>query len=369
MADTYAFNIRSFQTVWNQHVPNVVGMMEGAATFAIFNKGGSGKLMKIKQIDVFGNQPGSSTSGALANLSLISGYVVGSGRLISHIAMDSSYTPPTGVDIYANPVGVTVTAASIRTVWAAPLAMLANPNPHNQRQFPCSGNSFTRQVSGIGEAQPITLNQNEGIALDVPGNSTPMAYTVSVRYRYGGNTFCANAETSVIAGFPMWTMFNTNSTPVYIEEITMLESSLAVQNKFAVEFIEIMDETTGDEITVVPMDSNAPLPANILMRTGPRVVRSGSAHGATIALPLVRFPAWFHQAQNASIPFNQTIENAAKYSMFGQSGDSETILRPGTGIALYEEMGSNIGLPSFRGFFTLEDIPTGVTPVARSYVG
>jgi hypothetical protein len=371
MANTYAFNIRSYQTVWSQDVLNTLGFMEGAAGFAIFNKGNSGKLVKIRQIDVFGNQPGSTFLGARANVSRISAHTAGSGRLATPIPMDSTYAAPAGVEIYSNPGEVTVTDTAVRSIWAAPLAMMASPLPGSLRQFPFSSEIYDRQGSGIGEAQPLTLNQNQGLALNVPGTSTPMAFGIGLRFRYGGNTFVATIECSVIAGYPMWSIMNTNSTPLYIERITMIEIGLAVYNRFAVEMIDIMDETTGEDQSVVPMDSTAPLPTTIKVRVGPRVVRAGAAQGALVALPLLRSPAWFHQAQDTAMPFNQTLEQATKYSMYGQGGDSETILRPGKGIAVYERMGANIGLPAFRGLFTVEDIPTGggAAPVARSYIG
>jgi hypothetical protein len=217
--------------------------------------------------------------------------------------------------------------------------------------------------------QPYILRSGEGLTLNMPGNSFPMAYGVGVRYRYNSNTFWAQSECSVVRGLPMWSFMNTSLSSVEVERITMIEVGLAVQNRFAVEFIEAMDVDTGAEEDAVPMDSSRALPAGIHARTSVLVARAGLGAGALVSYPRVRYPAWFHQPQDATLFVNQTLENVTKFSTFGQGGDVETILRPGRGLAIYEEMGSNMGLPSLRGFFTVEDATTGgAGPVARSYI-
>jgi hypothetical protein len=373
MADSYAFNIRPYQTIWGQNVDNVLGFMQNSAAFAIYNTGSSGKIVRIKQIDVFGNHPGTSLSGGSAQLQRISAVTVGSGRPATPLKMDSNNADPTNVTVCANPDSVTLTANSlVRSIQCLPLAMATVALPGSARQFPCCSEVYDRQAGVVGQVQPITLNQNQGLCLDMPGNSFPMAYGIGVRFRQNSLTYWCSAEVSVIRGFPMWTIFNADSTyPVEIERITVIEIGLAVQNKFEVEFIDNIDPTTGGAEDVIPMDSAVPLPSTVKVMTTVATTRAGANQGGLVTKPLVRSVAWFHQAQDAAIPFNQTIENAAKYSMFGQNTLSETVLYPGKGIAVYERMGSNMGLPAFRGVFTVENIPTGggAAPVARSYIG
>lgn len=373
MVDSYVFNIRPYQTIWGQNIDNTLGFMQNTAAFAIFNSASSGKLVRLKQIDVFGNHPGTSLTGGSAQLQRISAMVSGSGRLCTALKMDSNNADPSNVTVCANPDAVTLTANSaVRVIQCLPVAMTTAALPGSARQFPCCSEVFDRQAGSFGEVQPIFLRQNEGLCLDMPGNSFPMAYGVGVRFRQNSLTYWCSSEVSVVRGLPMWAIYNADATyPIEIERITLIEIGLAVQNKFEVEFIDAIDPTMGTAEDVTPMDSTRTLPATISVQTSVGTTRAGFCQGGLITKPMVRSVAWFHRAQDAAIPFNQTIEQASKYSMFGQNGISDTVLNPGRGIAVYERMGSNMGLPAFRGVFTVEDIPTGggAAPVARSYVG
>lgn len=354
MAKTFTINQRNDGMEWSQEMPNtaVTGhpYLDHIAALALFNKTGSGKVLKVKQIAI--------TPYSSINVSTPSQFefyritALTGGESLTASKLDSNNANlPSQVSLVKYPATVTTSGATVARRSALPLqnmtrALGSLASARGSHSKLGNGQVFRWMDDATAQTQKMTLREGEGFCVR-PGagnNSNPTEWMVSMWIRVVSTGACYvvsdrvyNSELATLA------ILNGSGSGIVLEvfNVEVYEAGTDEPTLFSVEGIDGADlDTCGTTLTPLGHDSVDSLSASILAIKNARVKSGGANDGVLIAVPRRKAMAGVSQQAGgvATVPRGITPNWIVTFHE-----GFEMVIREGKGIALMQRTPGKIG--------------------------
>lgn len=258
------------------------------AALAIFNKSGSGKIVKVIMASSAENVAATVANTTITNVTTqrCSAVTAGKGFLTPFKLDSGNAALPSQVLIYKDPAAVTLTSSAILNDYPH----LANENDTRALGFLTSGRYPLQSVYRMqpnSDLQRVVLREGEGLA--VHGNASAsnvhrMGISIAFRVVGADDTWCACDEFALDASGGEFVLWNGAGSGVVLEvlDVRMRQIGTDVAQVISFEYIDTLDESTGEAVTPFAMDSANSLGSSIVVRQNCRVRTGGSKFGAII---------------------------------------------------------------------------------------
>lgn len=356
-------------------VANALGpYTDHMSNLAIWNKPGSGKVVRILRATCSGSAAGNGTTVA-PDLRWQRCSVAALGReMLTPIKMRSDNDNlPSQVKVYGVPSSVTLTADTVfyqrvgvyPNLQATAFANLTDISRPLAQQYEWPSNT---------NIQKITLREGEGLCLHTAGvvfNTSSFEVTIRFRKASNGHTYQIR-YTFRPDSYPAIALMNEASSGVVLEVTRLAVQAMGTGDPpwFSCEKIDALDESTGIAAVVGALDSTMPLPADIIVQRRARVKPVGTKDGAWI--PFAEF-APRGPANPSAGPAN--VQGIAS-GLGGQetvhigvplrrprSPRYEVVVREGEGFAWMQRSSSSVGSFDIGFVFIVEDMAPKETDV------
>jgi len=361
--------------------PAVVGtafdlLRPHVATLALFNKTGSGKIVRVRQVKAEVIQGQTTATAAHTNFGIqrITAHTP-IDEIISAIAVDSNNAAlPSQVVMARRPAAITTTGSVMETVPVIPLA-----NVTRVLGGLCSRSMHSNYVDNVwrwehgSDVQKIVLREGQGLALDPAGihNAYPHWLEAGVNVRVVATGACYRYKFPCYTSpYPLFSLLNGAGSGVVLEvfRITLREIGTDEAPQVTVERIDGIDEISGYSTAPDAFDTANALDANIIGRGNVRVMLAGSKGGGATGNPhlfamngsrLGVGPALAGispQMQGAFISSQPYLGRGP------HNGAWDIVLNEGEGLALFQRTASGLGYFDLMMQFTVDDDPAAVFP-------
>lgn len=263
------------------------------ATLALFNKTGSGKVVRVRQVKAEVLQGQTTVTAAPTNFGIqfITAHTPGD-EIIPSIKVDSSNAAlPSQVVMARRPPAITTSGSVMETVPLIPLANVtrALAGLASRAMHSNLNDNIWRWEHG-SDVQKITLNEGEGIALDPAGihNAYPHWLEAGVNVRVVATGACYRYKFPCYTSpYPLYSLLNGAGSGVVLEvfRITLREIGTDEAPQVTVERIDGIHEAAGYASTPKPFDSANSLDANIIGRGNVPVMLAGAKGGGITGAP------------------------------------------------------------------------------------
>lgn len=266
------------------------------ANLAIFNKPGSGRIVRILRATCSDQAAATTTVPVALTWQRCSAAVLGTGMLTALKLDSGNANLPSQVKIYDTPSSVTLTANAVLTerIMVSKVNDTRVLGVMNDGERPLAGMFEWIRSSDL---QKIVLREGEGLCLHTLGAMFGThAVEVTIRFRNAstGATYQVRLTTKPDSN-PLIALMNESGSGVVLE-VSMLvvqEQGTDVPAQFTAEGIDGLDENTGYAVAPLALGGNV-LPPGIVVRRRCQVITGGFDTGAVIPFPetLMRGPGW-----------------------------------------------------------------------------
>lgn len=350
---------------------------EAMALLGIYNKRGSNKIIRIREIEINSQPPAniamtSGTSLRLRNIINSSG----GDDTASTIKLDSSNATLSDLQMLVNvPYGnASIANNDMRRVYAMTynqgtfssgssvtyLPWFAETNFGLRSQSRYGGSQFYTW-SADSNIQKIVLREDEGIGVyyDTFGCNINLEYQISVWVRVVSTGACYVLKATAISGDGwLFTLMNSSATNVIeILKIEINEQGNSNGPFYMVEQIEnLVPDRGGELITPTKMDSADTLNSNILCYKNCYVQMEGFSQGALITSNMNQWTKGFGPTVGPNLAMGPI---PIKTTVFNFRCGIDWVLREGYGMAVINRGWGNQSEYDIIVKFTQEDVTTG----------
>lgn len=357
------------------------------STLAVFNKTGSGKLVRVRQLKaekIFA-QTTKTAVPTNAGIRRITAHTV-TDEIMPAYKIDSNNADlPSQVVCCRRPASITTSGGVMENICLSPAA-----NETRALGSFCSRMmlsdlhdiAYQWESDSGGDNQKIVLREGEGIALDTANitNAYPHWLEIGVSVRNASSGACYRYKFhAFISPRPIFSLLNGSGSGVVLEvfRITAREIGTDVMPNITAERIDSIDETTGYTATADPFDTANSIDSNIVVRGNVKVTIDGHKRGAFMVIPhlaykngtgrgvgpgLAGFLPQFHDHFHTSQPFGTRYPHEDLYDI---------CLREGEGLGFFQRNASGQMYSDPMMQITVEGVTGGYPPenkVENSYV-
>jgi hypothetical protein len=356
-----------------------------AATLAVFNESGSGKLVRVRRIGYTSTMSVADTVARyLRTFTLISA-ASNEESTLAPTPMDSNNAAlPSQVRMLIRPRTLTASGTLSEYIDSGLNSDITSSGPNWAGDRVTFGAHFRGMDAATAQKQRITLREGEGVALNMTQAYTPVPFEWWVQVRNQSTGACyLYAVHGVSDSVAPWALMNGAGSGVVLE-VTLLGVNVVQGGPYIsggltdtavgavfYERIEAIDQGSGEAVSPIKFDSSAATPTGVAVRSGCMVQIAGTSDNAisidsSIAgsrlVPWVTTPAApAAQPQRWNLGAQDILAHPRD-----ASGSSELsyVLRPGEGLALIQRPVSKIGMFGFEVAITVETAATPVYPAA-----
>lgn len=311
------------------------------SALALFNQTGSGKIVRVRRVDVLPHTFSAILWDALSNaspstLQAVRSGAVTEGEALAPIMSDTAVAaPPAQVQGLLYPGGVAVTGELQKTYFDTNW-QLGNGQPllYWNGQGPRKSGAFLDYA--CTQVQPITLAEGEAFALYSQDLVRPVKWNLQVVVSDGVNTWMYSAGITLSSQTMVFAVTNGAGSGVVLQVLKVTISPVGDANIpiFTMETISAIETETGEIITPVTLDTNIVLPPGIVCQKNAVVAEQGHGIGGTITRPFRR-----SQSLQGAMGAGANISalgglNQPTFSSLGQKCD--IVLREGVGLAIFQ---------------------------------
>jgi len=366
-----------------QYLSDILVSFKLFTPLCLFNKIGSGKVLKINHFDIHPSIPNyfsNLTTGDSFNLYSISSLT--GGNELSPIKMDSSKSDPTGITV--SELGTSTTGNFIRRLRCVSRRSPATGSIFNSPPLN-TGDVFSGKIFSINSAtgnQKIILREGEGISLNSTlshFNDTARIYLTILDQNVSGfGTIMYELNTAIHKVGNIVSVFNNSGSGKTIEissiivmndeiySVRTAASSGYLPTYYLMPFTKIGDYDSNNNIDVIKCDSSASLNANILALKDVEIQCCNDYHSLKKNM-LLSIPGLPHGLDGAASLFKSTtISKLNQKTTF-----NKLELNEGEGVGLIYYAPGNIGIHEAITQFSVEDVvvpPSGGNTYSRSRV-
>lgn len=344
---------------------------EAMALLAIYNKRGSGKLIRIREMEITplpACNSGTPCRLILQRISAASGGV--SGNIVK---LDSANANLTDVIFVANS-DITETGSSLwnmlmlPTQYALWLAIgsityaqywqgqaLGGLDKNQNTKLGCSQLYTWNANSNL---QKITVRNGEGIAVHTDSaTNMNLEYSIAIWIRNAATGACYVAQTiAVSAEGALFSMMNNSADVIEILRVELTEQGNSLGPLYSLESIENLIPERGEAVTPTKMDSANTLDSNILCCKNCYVQIEGFSAGALLSNPM---KSWINGRGPGIAPNVNQGPIPIKNTMYNEKAGSSWVLREGSGVAVINRGWANNSDYDIIIKFTQETVSTG----------
>lgn len=372
----WAFSIEMPTTAVTDHP-----YLTHVATLALFNKTGSGKMVRVRQIKAerLLAQTTKTAIGTTLALYRITAHTASEEPMTAYSMDTDNASLPSQVEMYRRPFSVTTSGTPIDSTCAVPCANEARALGHMVSRM--AGAQEYQDVyvwvSDTGnEVQKVVLREGEGISLSTNGvtNAFPhwLEASVTVRNSSSGACYRYNFPT-YFTPLPVFSLLNGSGSGVVLEvvRVGLREIGTDVLPQVTVERIDGIDETSGYSSTPDPFDTVNSLDANIIGRGNVKVTMDGSKRGAFMVIPHLAYKigAGLGVGPNLSgfHPQNQDSHHTSQpfAGRYPHEDLHDICLREGEGIGIFQRSASGRIAFDLMIQFTVEGVTGGYPPESK----
>jgi hypothetical protein len=337
-------------SVNHQYTPHV-------AVMGIMNESGSGKMVRIRRIEVTPQSvsiglPPTAGARVYASLQLVLLTSVSSGEALPAIKADSTMAaPPAGVVGYRYPGGYGVTGILYKTFISFSWA---------QSRFFVDWNGQGRNTLGAffnpwgAAVQKIVLAEGEGIGLYTPDEWGPSKWSVEAVVTDGVNQWTYATTITTSSQRMAFAVANQVGSGAVLQvlKLTVAPAGPGQTSEITIEGIAAMRNPSGTTITPVSTDTNEVLPAGITIKANPLCIMQTSDVGGVVQAPRRRA---LGLAGPAYIDTCLSMLGCWHYPTFDSVGQTlDMVLREGSGVAIFSHVPSGVLDYGFSIQFTVE---------------
>lgn len=354
------------------------------AALAIRNRYGSGKKVTITDFFVKDvSTPNSTTSNANFLVQTVSAWTIGNEYAEKTVVdgyvhkFDSGNADlPSQVKFYEDVQAVTASALPFRRIRQMPMYNETRALSdlvymgHADKDSGLNTASIFRRFNVGGDVTPIIVRAGEGLALTMENNYVYLTvkYWLNffIRDLSSGECYGCNCAITPDGGrIPFLFINDTGSGHTYqVFNIELAEIGNDIQvNLFSLERIESLDESTGEDVTdIIPHDSaNGSLSGLVDCRRDVSVTLFGDKFGAPVVKPILIRDWQTNQGGAPYLSGTMSLNFGARNPNFLniRNQNSDIILNPGEGVAMFKRTVSEIGKTSIMIRFTVESAVAG----------
>lgn len=344
---------------------------EAMALLAIYNKRGSGKLIRIREIEITPLPACNSNVSCrliLQRISAASGGI--NGNIIN---LDSNNASLTNV-VFAVNTNITTTDSSFWQMLMIPslagswnYAGSATYAPfwkeiafggldkNQDSKFGCSQLYMWKANSDL---QKIVLRNGEGIAVHTnSATNMNLEYSIAVWVRNVTTGACYVAQTIAVSGEgALFSLMNNSADVIEILRVELTEQGNSLGPLYSLESIENLIPERGEAVTPTKMDSANTLDSNILCCKNCYVQIEGFSAGALLSNPM---KSWINGRGPGIAPNVNQGPIPIKNTMYNEKAGSSWVLREGSGVAVINRGWANNSDYDIIIKFTQETVSTG----------
>lgn len=350
------------------------------STLAVFNKTGSGKLVRVRQIKAerLRAQTTATAVGTKIALQRITAHTVTDEIMPAYTIDTNNAALPSQVVMCRRPAAITTTGTAIGTLCAVPCANETRALGSFSSRMGLSDlhDIVDQWGGGSGDAQKIVLREGEGIALDTANvtNAYPHWLEAGVSVRVVSTGACYRYKfPCYISPFPLLSLMNGSGSGVVLEvfRVTLREIGTDVLPQVTVERIDSIDETSGYTATADPFDTANSLDANIVVRGNVKVTMDGSKRGAFIVIPHHAYKVGAGMGVGPGLAgFHPQVQDVYHTSQpFGGRHPHDSLydicLREGEGIGMFQRTASGQIYFDLMMQITVEGVTGGYPPANK----
>lgn len=354
MAETFTLQKLSEGMEWSQEMSPTVMVAEHPyldhiAALAVFNRTGSGQVVKIKEICI--NPASTITTTALSNMIVQRITALTGGEAVTPTKLDSNNAAlPSQVSIVKYPATVTLSGNPLLRVACFStfnvtrvLSVLASASGSHSNIGP--GQLLRWGDATTAETQKVTLREGQGISIGPSGTTTgiPIEYIVSFWLRNQSSGACYQVyERLFTTDTHQLSLLNGSGSGVILEvfNIELIEAGTDDMASFTIEGIDQADLSSGDSVTPVSHDSTNTLPADILCIRNARVKSGGYNEGVKIAQASRRRVGL---VAKGTLTVATPPLSIRKNQLWNANEGYEMVLREGKGIGIFKRTTGGIG--------------------------
>lgn len=342
--------------------------LDHIAVFSLFNKTGSGKKIRIKELLISPISSVGVTTLGLLELRTISALT--GGTAITPTKIDSNNANlPSQVSIVSRPATITATNQALQRVLVAPAQNIIRAggmlvtNPSMANGLPASRHRWRDAVTS--QVQKVTLREGQGLAFNPVSWNYNTQYEVCFWVRVVSTGACylvrnvlATNELSPLA------IFNGASSGVVLEvfNVQFLEVGEDTIPLITYEMIDgAYDKDAPQTLTPIAYDSANSLSSSIVCYKNALVATEGKNSGALIAVAQKKRMVGITSLIGAGVGIGLGVAHKRGNAVYKSNpSELEMVLREGKGLGVFIRNGGLISNYEIAVTFIEEDVGGGV---------